>query len=285
MLDNLKEGDIRPDIYEPVLNPVYAGVLAHYHAVADPCRVGDPNRNGTAENAIRHTQSTALKGRRVESIEEQNNWLEHREQRCAAQRIHGRKKRQVLEMFREEQPHLRPLPLTSFPMFRRVSRTVDDAGLVQMDARYYAALPAVPHSVVSARVFDDHIEILDAVGALLRRHPVATRRGAFAIEQHDRLFNPWRETARVLAKAARIGQHAAAFPRELFARLDRPGQRAIYGLANLSRRFPCKQIDAVCARLADAGIYSYAAERRALARTAASCAPRIGARSSPMRRA
>ena len=72
VLDNLKEGVIRPDIYAPELNPVYAGMLAHYAVVADPCRVGDPNRKGTVENAIQHTQSTALKGRRFDSIEAQN---------------------------------------------------------------------------------------------------------------------------------------------------------------------------------------------------------------------
>jgi hypothetical protein len=42
-------------------------MLAHYHTVADPCRVGDPHRKGTVENAIQHTQGTALKGRRFDS--------------------------------------------------------------------------------------------------------------------------------------------------------------------------------------------------------------------------
>jgi len=59
VLDNLKEGMIRPDIYAPELNPVYAAMLAHHGAVADPCRVRDPNRKGTVENAIQQTQGTA----------------------------------------------------------------------------------------------------------------------------------------------------------------------------------------------------------------------------------
>ena len=121
VLDNLKEGVIRPDIYAPELNPVYAALLAHHGAVADPCRVRDPNRKGTVENAIQHTQSTALKGRRFESIEAQNAWLAHWEERWAAPRIHGRKKRQVAELFREEQPHLLPLPATGFQFFRQGS--------------------------------------------------------------------------------------------------------------------------------------------------------------------
>ena len=30
VLDNLREGVIKPDLYEPELNPVYAAMLAHY---------------------------------------------------------------------------------------------------------------------------------------------------------------------------------------------------------------------------------------------------------------
>jgi len=35
----------------------------------------DPNRKGSVEHAIGHTQGTALKGRRFESIDEQNACL------------------------------------------------------------------------------------------------------------------------------------------------------------------------------------------------------------------
>ena len=40
VLDNLKDGVIKIDLYEPELNPVYAAMLAHYGVVADPARVG-----------------------------------------------------------------------------------------------------------------------------------------------------------------------------------------------------------------------------------------------------
>ena len=169
VLDNLKEGVIRPDIYAPELNAVYGAMLAHYRVVADPCRVADPNRKGTVENAIQHTQSTALKGRKFETIEEQNTWLAHWEERWAALRIHGRKKRQVLEMYREEQPHLRALPVQGFRYFRQLTRTVDDAGLVQVDSSYYAALPAALYSEVTVRAYDTSIEIVDASGQVLSR--------------------------------------------------------------------------------------------------------------------
>lgn len=44
VLDNLREGVLKPDIYDPALNPVYADMLRHYGVVAMPCRVADPDR-------------------------------------------------------------------------------------------------------------------------------------------------------------------------------------------------------------------------------------------------
>lgn len=81
--DNLQEGVIKPDLCEPELNAVYAALLAH-RCVADPARVRDPNRKGTVENAIQHTQATALKGRRFQTLAEQNAFLEHWECNWAA---------------------------------------------------------------------------------------------------------------------------------------------------------------------------------------------------------
>jgi transposase len=266
VLDNLKEGVIRPDLYAPELNPVYGAMLAHYGVVADACRVGDPNRKGTVENAIQHTQATALKGRRFESIEAQNAWLAHWEERWAAKRIHGRKKRQVLEMYREELAHLQPLPIAGFRYFRQGKRTVDDAGLVQVDGAFYAAMPAPLYSEVTVRLYEREVEILDAAGTVLRRHARTGRKGEFVMASADRLFNPSRESVRLLAKAERIGPQTAALAREMFARLGRPGQRAIYGLANLARHYPCAHIEQAATRLLEAQIFSYAALKRVLER-------------------
>jgi transposase len=44
VLDNLREGVLKADLYDPTLNPLYRDVLAHYGVVAMPCRVKDPDR-------------------------------------------------------------------------------------------------------------------------------------------------------------------------------------------------------------------------------------------------
>src|ERR1019366_2090549 len=46
------EGLLVPDIYDPTLNPLYRDVLAHYGAVAMPCRIQDPDRKGQVESGV-----------------------------------------------------------------------------------------------------------------------------------------------------------------------------------------------------------------------------------------
>ena len=277
VLDNLKQGVIRPDLYEPAINAVYAAMLAHYGAVADAARVADPNRKGTVESAIQHTQSTALKGRKFESIEEQNLWLAHWEERWAAPRIHGRKKRQVLAMFAEEQPALRSLPAARFRYFRETSNTVDDSALVQVMRSYYAALPAAPGDIVTVRLYDHDVEIFDGAGVLLRRHPRSTQPGHFEMQASDRIFNPSRDTARLMGKAAKLRPHSLELARDIFQRLGRPGQKALYGLTNLPRHYTQEAIENAAERVLKLSQPTYQALKRILERQAAQTERRAAA--------
>jgi hypothetical protein len=118
VLDNLREGVLSADINDPTLNPLCCYVLAHYGVMALPCKVRDPDRKGMVESGVNHAQMTQLKGKKFESLEAAQAYLDHWEQRWADTRIHGRTKRQVAAMFSEEKPHLRPLPLGPFRYYQ-----------------------------------------------------------------------------------------------------------------------------------------------------------------------
>jgi transposase len=258
VLDNLKEGVIKPDLYEPELNSVYAAVLAHYGVVADPARVRDPDRKGAVENAIQHTQSTALKGRRFASIEEQNEFLENWETKWAAQRIHGSTRRQVEAMFQEERPFLKPLPVQSFQYFTEGSYTVGDDTCVRVDFSSYAARPAAIGSRVLVRLFDHHLEIRDLLTkSLLRTHTRSTKPGNVALPDAERLFNPSRETRRILAQARAIGPATEQLCQSLFDSEGRVGQRKMWGIVGLARHNPRRLIDRACAMALQDGVRSY----------------------------
>jgi len=260
VLDNLKEGVITPDIYEPELNPLYMAVLTHYGVMADPARVKDPDRKGTVENAIQHTQNTALKGRVFESIDGQNNWLIHWEENWAAKRIHGRMKRQVEEMFQEEKPFLRPLPLVGFPYFCQETRKVSDDGTIQVGRSYYSALPAPLHQEVIVRIYADEIEIIDPRSMeKIRTHQKSRRAGEVKMEPEDRIFNPSRQTDFLLRKAEGIGPNTRRLCALLFEEQGRSGQRRMQGIVNLARRYEACHIEQTANEAILMGLRSYKA--------------------------
>ena len=248
VLDNLKEGVITPDLYEPQINRVYAAMLAHYGVIADPTRIRDPNRKGTVENAIQHTQDTALRGRRFETLEAQNEFLMHWEEKWAALRIHGSTKRQVEAMFQEEKPHLRALPLEPFRTFTEVIRTVWDDTTVRVDNSSYAARPAAIGSSVLVRIYQSVIEIRDhKTQALLRTHARAARPGSLLLPEDERPFNPSRQTRYLLSQAEAIGPQTHALCQRLFDTQGRVGQRSMWGVLALADKYPARILEQACA--------------------------------------
>jgi transposase len=247
VLDNLKQGVAKPDLYDPELNPLFAAVLKHYDVVADPARVEDPDRKGCVENGIHHTQETALGGRKFETIEEQNDWLMHWEKTWAAPRIHGRAKRQVEEMFQEEKPYLKKLPLLSFRYFDQETRTVWDDGCIEVKRAYYSALPAKLYSQVIVRIYDTEIEIIDSqTQAIIRRHTRNSRAGSIAMEDADRIYNPSRQTDAILSQASGIGPHARSLCEGWFKAEGRTGQRRMRGIVALAKRYAAAHIEHAC---------------------------------------
>ena len=279
VLDNLKEGVIKPDIYEPEINRVYGAMLAHYGVVADPARIRDPNRKGTVESAIQHTQATALKGRRFESIEAQNVYLAHWEEKWAALRIHGRAKRQVEEMFQEERGHLRALPIEGFRYFTEGTRTVQDDTTVQIEGAWYAARPAPIGSNVLVRLYEHEIEIRDLnTLALIRRHSRALRQGEVKLPDAERVFNPSRQTRQVLTRAEAIGARTHELCRQLFERRGREAQKSMWGIVGLRSRYPAWILEQACAAALARHIRSYKAVRTIADQLLAQVVTRLDAR-------
>jgi transposase len=200
VLDNLREGVLSPDIYDPSLNPLYRDVLAHYGAVAMPCRIQDPDRKGKVEAGVGHAQKTPLKGLRFESLEEAQAYLDRWEERWADTRIHGTTKRQVAAMFAEEKPALQTLPLEPFRYYQYGERTVHLDGCVEVEAAYYSAPPGWISRRVAVQWDGQHVRLLHPkTGQLLREH-LRQERGRHRIKDEDRPKRTPLGTVQLLAR-------------------------------------------------------------------------------------
>jgi transposase len=237
VLDNLKEGVLTPDIYEPALNPLYRDVLAHYGVVGLPCRVGDPDRKGKVESGIGHTQKTPLQGQRFETLEQAQAYLDRWDAHWADTRIHGTTKRQVAEMFAEERPTLQPLPVEPFRYYRFGVRTVHLDGCVEVEAAYYSTPPGWIGQRVQVQWTDLHVRLLHpTTGQLLREH-VRAPRGHHRIEDADRPARTPASTMALLARARHAGAHLHTICTYIHDHEGAAGVRRILGVLNLAKRY------------------------------------------------
>jgi transposase len=266
VLDNLKEGVLTPDIYDPTLNPLYRDVLAHYGVVALPCRVGHADRKGKVESAVGHTKATPLKGLRFETLEEGQAYLDRWDARWGDTRIHGTTKRQVAAMFAEEQPSLRPLPLEPFRYYQYGTRTVHLDGCVEVAGAYYAPPPGWLGRQVAVQWDDHHVRVLDpTTGQLLREHRRQPR-GRHAIHPDDRPTRTPPTTLTLLARAARAGEHTGTLCATLHRREGERGVRRLLGILALVKRHGPVAVNDACAAALELGIAEYRFVRRYLDR-------------------
>jgi transposase len=229
ILDNLREGVLHPDIYDPTLNPLYRDVLAHYGVTALPCRVRDADRKGKVESGVGHAQGTPLKGLRFETLAAAQAYLDHWETRWADTRIHGTTKRQVAAMFAEERPHLQPLPPTPFRYYAFGTRTVHPDGCVEVAKAYYRVPPGRIGEEVAVQWDERVVRVLDpTTHALLREHE-RQHPGGYREEPEDRPRRTPPGTLALLARAAtnrlprRRTRHEPPRRRSLARRPAHPG--------------------------------------------------------------
>jgi transposase len=266
VLDNLREGVITPDIYDPKLNPLYRDVLAHYGAVALPCRVKDPDRKGKVESGVGHAQRTPLKGQRFEGLDQGNTYLERWEERWADTRIHGTTKQQVSALFTEEKPTLLDLPLEPFRYYRFGERRVHLDGCVEVEAAYYSAPPGWIGRKVQVNWDELHVRLLDPkTGQLLREH-LRAKRGFHRIEERDQSPRTPPSTQALLRHAHSAGTNIGTLCEQIERTEGQAGVRRILGMLSLARKHGAATVDDAAKAALELGAPTYRFVRNYLER-------------------
>jgi transposase len=266
VLDNLREGVLSPDIYDPAINPLYRDVLRHYGTVPLPCRAGDPDRKGKVERGVGHAKNTPLKGLRFESLEQAQSYLDHWEARWADTRIHGTTKRQVAAMFAEERPALQPLPLEPFRYYQYGKRTVHLDGCVEVDAAYYGAPPGWIGRRVPVQWDAHQVRLLNPqTGELLREH-LRQAPGRHRIKDEDRPKHTPLGTLQLLARADKAGSQIGAICRGMHGRDGEAAVRRIQGVLSLAKKYGPASVEDACAAALEVGVCEYHFVRRYLER-------------------
>ncbi len=266
VLDNLREGVLKPDVYDAQLNPLYRDVLAHYGATALPCRVRDPDRKGKVEAGVNYGQQ-AVKGLRFETLEAAQKYLDGWEARWADTRIHGTTKRQVAAMFADERPHLLPLPVEPFRFYAYGERVVHLDGCVEVGAAYYHAPPGWIGRTMHVQWDGLRVRLLDKANGILQREYVVEKRGGRRVREEDRPQQTPKATLYLISELGRAGDSIATLADLIRQKHgDEDCIRKLQGMRSLVKQYGAASVDEASAALLELGLHDYRSLRRYLER-------------------
>ena len=200
-----------------------------------------------------------------ESLEEQNDHLQHWERTVADTRIHGTTRQQVARAFTAEKPSLQALPTERFPFFHEGQRSVNRDGHAEVDKSYYSVPPEYVGRRVWARWDSRLVRILNRKLEVITTH---AKVGPGKFSTHPEHLHSSKISAVerggqwLLRKASDIGPHAEEWAVALFNHRGIQALRTLQGLLSLTEKYESQSIDAACQIAHSYGSYQLASIRR-----------------------
>jgi transposase len=261
VLDNLKPGVIKPDIYDPTLNRGYADLERHYGFVADPAKVRSPKLKGKVERVVPVVRQHLLAGREFKDIDEANKraliWCKDE----IGREIHGTTKRKPYEVFlEEERKALKPLSAKAFeiPLWKSCSvhpdhHVVFDKAYYSVPTRYIGKEVWVKGTRKLVKIFHEH--------ELIKVHVRAKYPGQRVTDMND---YPPEKLAYLMAtptycreKASEYGPFTERLIRKILSEHAMRNLRKAQGILRLGEKYGKDQLERACKRAWEYGNYRY----------------------------
>jgi len=153
IIDNLKSGVIKPDLYDPKLNKAYAEMAEHYECFINPARVATPKDKPIVERDVQTVREQFKKMKELNenlSLEEVNksikDWLLNK----YGLRDHGTTGERPYEFFiNNEKDKMLPLPAAVFEAAIWKQASVHPDHYIQVNKKAYS----IPHRYVGQKVW------------------------------------------------------------------------------------------------------------------------------------
>jgi len=266
--DNLKSGVIRPDIYEPDLNPLFADFAEYYRTAVIPARARKPKDKAHVENAVKIIYMRVfapLRNKTFHSLCELNQAIKERLE------VHNNKKLTKMtvsrrELFEEvERSELKALPIAPYPL-----KYFQDDTLVEFnyhvylkDDKHYYSVPYQNAGIKVKTIYTSRmVEIFkdDVRIAIYQRNRKPY--GYTTLKEHmppdHQLVNGWNPD-RFISWAEKKGGSVKEFIQLMLDQRAHPQQafKACLGVLKLGSSYEDEAMQAVCKKAIEVNNISY----------------------------
>ena len=219
MIDNLKVGVVsHPFGQRPIFHRRYLDLAAHYGFAPVACNVRRANEKGRVENGVGYVKKNFLSGLDIPSFAALNPAAITWRDTVANVRVHRETHRKPIDLFAEEKPRLKPLPVRPYDCAVVRPISANSCCSVVFDTNRYT----VPHLYASQRLtlklYPDQL-LLFHHEKLIATHPRSyDRRQKIRNPDHVKELETQRRKARdqtLLLNFLSLSPHAEAYARKL----------------------------------------------------------------------
>ena len=153
LIDNLKSGVIKPDLYDPKINKSYQEMAEYYGCFIDPCRVRHPKDKGKVERDVQTVREQYKKYSVIYpelNLQNANKLILSYLKKEYGQKEHGTTRLKPYEVFTKvEQPALKQLPEEEYVIAEWKEASVHPDCFVQFNKKAYS----VPYTYAGKKVW------------------------------------------------------------------------------------------------------------------------------------
>jgi transposase len=254
--DNTKCAVIRPDRYEPDLNPSFAEMAAHYGTAIIPARVRKPRDKAKVEVGVQVVERwilAALRNRVFFSLGEINDAIAQLLDRLNSRKFKNIDSTRDDLFVRLDKPALAPLPLDRYHYAEWRSAKVNIDYHVVIDKHYYSVPYQLVGQQLDLRVTATTVEILFKARRVASHIRSYTQGGFTTTDEHrpksHQKYLEW-TPSRIISWAARKGPSTAALVARILEKRPHPeqGYRSCLGIIRLADTFSDERVEAASAR-------------------------------------
>jgi transposase len=226
MVDNLKSAVLRRAVGEaPVFNAKYLDFARHWGFDITACNVGRGNEKGRVENGVGYVKKNFLNGLELTDFSAINPaarlWLDT----IANVRIHGETHQRPVDLFKQEQAHLRPLNPLPYDTGRIATVRASKQFRVTLDTNCYSVPAEYASARVTLKAYPDRVCIYHQDKLIARHTRSYDRHQDIEDPDHPKALLAQRRNAReqrLLMRFLSLGPKAQAYYEGLEQRRTNP---------------------------------------------------------------
>ena len=158
MVDNLKSAVLKRIVGQaPVFNPKYLDFANHYGFGISACNVRKGNEKGRVESGVGYVKKNLLNGWEINDFQVVEpvcrQWLDT----VANLRIHGETRKKPVELFAEEQPHLKTLPINPYDIATISQVRASSQFRVTLDTNRYSVPAEYAGADITLKLYPDRL--------------------------------------------------------------------------------------------------------------------------------